>query len=125
MGTTLKLPATTGGEASSVDARRKDDCTSLPLGHAASKSGPTMSSASAMPPHPPAAVRGNVICPMKSVVGFSGRAIPNANCVFAPKKRWNWIPVTGSVKEAVVCALLRAKKRVVADRAIIVLIGWV
>jgi len=128
IGATEKFPLATGGDASSVDARRNDDSTALPFGHAASSKGPTMSSARAMPPHPPAAVKGNVIWPMKSVVGFSGRAMPNANCVLAPKKRWNWMPVTMSVKGAVVCALLRVtiwreKRRVVENRVIMLSIG--
>lgn len=114
IGNALKFPVTTGGDASSVLARRKEETTVSPSGQAARRSGPTMSSAREIPPQPPAAVSGKVIWPMKSVVGFSGRAIPNANWVLAPKKRWNWIPVAGSVKAVVVCAVVgvRMLKRV-------------
>ncbi len=38
---------------------------------------------------------------MKSVVGFSGRAMPKPKEVLAPKKRWKVMDVRGSVKGAV------------------------
>src|SRR3954451_19379394 len=46
---------------------------------------------------------------MKSVVGFTGRAIPNANWVLAPKKRWKDIPVRGSMNAEVTWALVNRK----------------
>lgn len=104
MGIALKFPVATGGLPSSVCARRNEDWTELPLGQAASKRGPTMSSVREIPPQQVLDGQGKVIWPMKSVVGFGGSAIPNAKEVLAPKNRWNVIFVLGSVKGAVVWA---------------------
>lgn len=57
-----------------------------------------------MPPQPFPEGVGNVIWPMKSVVGGEGRAMPKANWLFAPKKRWNVMLLRGSVNAAVIAA---------------------
>lgn len=44
--------------------------------HVAISIGPTMDAPKLMPPHPPPLVRGETICAMKSVVGFSGVIMP-------------------------------------------------
>lgn len=55
-----------------------------------------------MPPQPFRLGMGVDICPMKSVDGFSGKAMPKEKPVLASRKRWKFMPVSGSAK-AVVC----------------------
>jgi len=114
MAATLKMPATTGGESFSLRATRNEERTVVPSGQATRSSGPTMSSEREIPPQPFPAGIGHVIWPMKSVVGFSGSAIPNAKEVFAPKKRWKFMPVMGSVKAAVICAIVGLRRMATA-----------
>lgn len=73
-------PETCGGLSSSFLATRKVDTTVgelvAVLGHAAMSSGPSMSPAKDIPAQPLLLGIGAEIWPMKSVVGFSGSAIP-------------------------------------------------
>jgi len=107
MGLRAKGPVTSGGLSSSFRACRKEDTTfPAPSDQAARSSGPSTSPVREKPPQPLPPLRGKVSWPMKSVVGSVGRAMPKPNCVRAPKKNWNDMPVAGSVNGVVTWAMV-------------------